>query len=94
VSKRKKRPVNPDDLDRIDMGNLKSHDYARKSADWNKVFLLRHRKYPGKVAEIRALSAFHACRLLGWRPRHVEVLEEREAESEPEKMEKGNVGTK
>lgn len=87
MSKRRRKTVDPSGLDRVDMGNLKNHGYAEKSAGWNKVFLLRHKKYPDKVAEIRALSAFHACKLLGWRPRQVEVLEEKCVEPEPKQTE-------
>jgi len=34
----------------------------------------------GKIAEIKANSSIHACKMLGWRPRNVRVLEERKGE--------------
>jgi len=72
----------PQNLDKIDMAKLKASGYSEKADSFPKVFLLRHKKYPGKVVELRALSSIHACNLIGWRPRQVEVLEQRDAETE------------
>jgi hypothetical protein len=65
-----------DNLDRIDMARLNASGYHDKCDEWNKVFVIRHKKYPEKVAELRALSFTHACSLIGWRPRQVEIIDE------------------
>jgi hypothetical protein len=67
-----------DRLDRVDMAKLKASGYADKCHEWNKVFIIRNKKYPDKVAELRALSFIHACNMIGWRPRQVELVSESE----------------
>jgi len=69
-----------DRLDRIDMAKLNANGYHDRCHEWNKVFVIRHGKYPDKVAELRALSFVHACNLIGWRPRQVELIDEFEIE--------------
>ena len=63
-----------DRLDRVDMAKLKNNRYAEKCEEWKKVFVIRSKKYPDKVAELRALSFVHACNLIGWRPRQTELI--------------------
>ena len=81
MARRSVRNIRMDDrLDRVDMARLKANGYADKCEEWNKVFILQHKKYPEKVAELRALSFVHACNLIGWRPRQVELVSEHEVE--------------
>ena len=73
-----------DNLDRVDMARLKSNRYSELSDGWNKVFVIRHKKYSHKVAELRALSFVHACNLIGWRPRQVELIRSEDIEDKTE----------
>jgi len=63
-----------DNLDKQDMARLRANRYAEMCSQWNKVYLIRNTKYPDKVAELRALSLIHACNLIGWRSRQVELI--------------------
>lgn len=63
-------------LDFKDMKNLKKSKYETLSSKWKKAYVLQHKS--GKIAELKAASALHACKLIGWRHRHVKVLEEKD----------------
>ncbi len=67
-------------LDRVDMAKLRGNRYSELCSQWNEVFVIRHKKYPDKVAELRAISFVHACKLIGWRLRHVELVNRYEVE--------------
>lgn len=71
-----------DNLDRRDMARLSSNDYDGRCSEWKKVFLIRSTKYPDKIAELRALSFVHACNLIGWRPRQVELISEKDVDED------------
>lgn len=54
---------------------------ALKRARYDKIvdkfqfaYIIQNKK-TGLVVEIRAASSYHACKIIGWRPRHVRVLE-------------------
>jgi len=63
-----------DNLDQKDMSKLRGNRYQENSSKWKKVFVIRHMNYENKVAELRAASFVHACNLIGWRPRQVELI--------------------
>lgn len=65
-------------LDRKDYSWLKKTDYLRNKEKWSKTFVIQHKKYPGKIAEIKAASAVHACSFIHWKPNQVRLLEVRE----------------
>lgn len=63
-------------LDDVDHRRLKTNRYTENSGRWNKVFVIKNLKYSNKVAELRATSFAHACTLIGWRQRQVELISE------------------
>lgn len=63
-------------LDEKDMRNLKKSKYEALSSKWTKVYILQHKS--GKVAELKAASPLHACKMIGWRHRHVKILSEKD----------------
>ncbi|MCK9435374.1 MAG: hypothetical protein M0R32_11355 [Candidatus Cloacimonetes bacterium] len=63
-------------LDEKDMKNLRHSNYEKLSSKWSKVYVIQHKN--GKVAELKAASPVHACKMIGWRPRHIKVLSERD----------------
>jgi len=64
-------------LSEDEMKRLKNNGYRQDLGDesW-KTYVIRNKK-SGKIAEIRAASAVHASNLIGWRPRHIEVIQEK-----------------
>ena len=63
-------------LDDVDHRRLRTNRYADNCHKWTKVFVIRNLKYSNKVAELRATSFSHACTLIGWRQRQVELISE------------------
>ena len=61
-------------LDRKDMHSLKMSRYKELNGRFKKSYVLQHKS--GKIVELRAASALHACKFIGWRPRHVKVISE------------------
>lgn len=62
---------------------LKYSRYEEKIAHNNKfkkAFVIRNKK-TNQVVELRAASSFHACKIIGWRPRKVQVLSVRDIEN-------------
>jgi len=56
---------------------LKKSEYSDKIANnpkFKDVYVLRNKK-TGQVVEIRAASSVHACNIIGWRSRKVEILQ-------------------
>ena len=73
------RKVRHDGLDQVDLANLRNNNYENVQQNFDRIFVLKHRKFENKLVELRAASAWHACRLVGWRPRHTILVEERKA---------------
>lgn len=73
-----KRIIPP--LDWNDMKSLKKSNYDALHENWTKIYVIQHNS--GKVAELRAVSPIHACKLIGWRPRSVKILSETVVEKE------------
>lgn len=57
-----------------EMKALKRSRYDKIAEKFQFAYVLRNKKN-GLVVEIRAASSTHACNIVGWRPRHVEVIE-------------------
>jgi hypothetical protein len=64
-----------DGLDAIDLANLRKNKYEEVQKKYTDVFILKHKNFPNKVVELKAASSVHACNLIGWRPRHVELVQ-------------------
>jgi hypothetical protein len=58
-------------LDAVDQSKLRNNNYEQESKKWPTVFVIRH-----KNAELHASSLVHACNLIGWRPRQVELIDQ------------------
>ncbi len=67
-------------IDEKDMKNLKKSKYEQMSSKWSKVYVLQHKT--GKVVELKAASPLHACKMIGWRHRHVKILSEKDVVKE------------
>jgi len=61
---------------------LKKARYNEIFPKFKKAYVLRNKR-TGQIAEIRAASSFHACNIIGWKMRKVEVLEIKEVEDNP-----------
>src|ERR1035437_8963255 len=57
-----------------DIKNLKRNRYDLIATKFNEGYVLRNFKTK-QVVEIRAASGYHAIGLIGWRPRHSEVID-------------------
>lgn len=66
-----------DGVDAVDQSKLRKNNYAEKSKECDEIYVVRNIKFENKVAEIKAKSLVHACNLIGWRPRHVILIEKR-----------------
>ena len=65
-----------DHLDAKDFKALRRSKYHEKQNQFNQSFVIQNTK-TGNVVELKALSGMHAARFIGWRPRHVKVLDKR-----------------
>jgi len=64
-----------------EMKYLKRARYGEIAGKFNKAFVLKNRR-TGQIAEIRAVSSFHACNIIGWKPNRVVLLETKDIEKE------------
>lgn len=55
--------------------SLKRAKYGENHERFDKLFTIKNKK-TGKVVAIRAASVIMACNTIGWRPRHVTLIEE------------------
>jgi hypothetical protein len=56
--------------------NLTKNNYNETKNKFCKLFTLRH-KTTGKIIEVQAASSVHACSLVGWNPKKVILISER-----------------
>jgi len=68
-------------LSEKDVRSLVKSRYEQNHRKYRNAFLLMHIKTK-KMVEIRGVSSLHACKQIGWRPRHVKLLAEREVSDE------------
>jgi len=59
---------------------LKKSKYRKINKDFHDVFILKNNK-TNMIVEIKASTSLHACHIIGWRPKHVTVLEHRKVSS-------------
>jgi len=64
---------------------LKRSRYFEKKDNFPKAYLLKHKR-TGAIAEVQGASSVHACGFIGWKPRHVTVLEVKDTTAENEKI--------
>lgn len=76
---RKKLQHSADGIDMVDVRHLKNNHAEEMGRNFATTYVIQHKRYPDKVAEIKAASFVHACTLIGWRPRQARLLEERGA---------------
>ena len=58
---------------------LKRARYGEIAEKFNKAFVIKKKK-TGQIVAIRAASAVHACRIIGWKPNHVVLIAVEEVE--------------
>ncbi|MFW5803995.1 MAG: hypothetical protein ACOCWG_02070 [bacterium] len=61
-------------LTRKDMKAMKRSRYSEKSDGYKYTFVVKNKK-TGQIAELNASSPLQATNFIGWRPRHVKILE-------------------
>ena len=73
---------------------LKRARYDKIAEKFQFAYVIKN-KMTGLVVEIRAASTVHAAKIIGWRPRHVELFEvlDKNKEETPEETEKVEEGT-
>jgi len=74
-SDRRRRGTSDKVVDSVEMRRLKNNGHGQDTGNdsW-KTYVIRNKR-TNKIAEIKAASSIHACNLIGWRSRHVSVLE-------------------
>lgn len=73
-----------------EMKALKRSRYEQNAPKWKEVFVIQNKRTK-QIAELRAMSAYHAANLIGWRPRQVKLLERKMAEDHSEPVENKEV---
>jgi len=71
-----------DGLDSRDLDRLSRNNYREVSKRYKKAFVIKHKKFPNKIVELRAASPCHAASLVGWRPRHIKLIEVKDVEDD------------
>jgi len=61
------------ELTEKELKSLKKNNYSEIKHKCDNVYTLQNKKN-GRIVELRGVSALHACNLIGWRFRQVEVL--------------------
>ena len=64
-----------------EMKALKRAKYDKVAPKCDKSYILLNKKF-GMMIEIRGFSSVHACNMVGWKPRHVKIVEEKDVEPE------------
>lgn len=61
---------------------LQRANYEKIATNFKTAYVLKNKK-TNQIVEIRAASSFHACNIIGWRPKHVIVAAQRTIEDPP-----------
>jgi len=69
-------PIGPKEI-----RSLNRHNYEKVSQNFDKIFLIRNRR-TNQIVELRAASSAHACTMIGWKPKHVRLMEEKSTNKE------------
>ena len=72
---------------------LKKSKYHEIVDKFNTIYVIKNKR-TGVIVELRGASSFHCCNLIGWRPRHVTVIEEKDAPIENQVEESNDTETK
>jgi hypothetical protein len=62
-----------------ELKSLHRNKYEQVREKFKKAFVIRNKK-TNQIVELVAASSTHACSLIGWRPRSVQVLEVKDKE--------------
>lgn len=73
-----------------DLANLKRNKYDKIMNQFKDAFVIQNKK-TGQIVEIRALNSFHACNLIGWRPKNCKVIDVVVGEEKTPSQENNNV---
>lgn len=73
-----------------DLANLKRNKYDKIMTQFKDAYVIQNRK-TGQIVEIRALNSFHACNLIGWRPKNCKVIDVVKGEETKPSQENNNV---
>lgn len=57
-----------------DLVNLKRNKYDKVRESYPDSFVVKNNK-TGQIVEIRAASSFHACNMIGWRPKNCTLID-------------------
>lgn len=57
-----------------DIRNLQRNKYEEVSKRFEKSYVIKNKKTK-QIVELKAASSVHAANLIGWRPRHIELIE-------------------
>ena len=63
------------ELTEKELKSLKKHKYNEIKHKCDHVYTMQNKKN-GRIVELRGLSALHACNMIGWRLRQVQILNE------------------
>ena len=66
--------------------HLNQNNYSEHKDEYPFKYILRNVKN-GRMVEIKATSSFHAANLVGWRPRHVQVVSKKAVKAEASHVE-------
>ena len=65
---------------------LKKANYKKISGKFKKIFVIKNTR-TGAVVELKGASSFHVCKMIGWKPTQVRLIEEKNVPDEIEKIE-------
>lgn len=68
-----------------DTRSLKASRYGEIKDKFDKTFVIENKK-TGRVVELKAASSTHACKLIGWRPNNVRLIDVMEGTKNEEKV--------
>lgn len=69
-----------------DVRALKYNKYDKIAGNFANAYVIKNNK-TGQIVELRASNVFHASNLIGWRPRHVSLIDIINVKEEQEKVE-------
>ncbi len=64
-----------------DTRSLKASRYGEIKDKFSTTFVIKNKK-TGMIVELKAASSTHACKLIGWRPNNVKLIEVREGKKD------------
>lgn len=94
LSGKNRKEVQAPPLSWKELKSLKKSNYSQKKDQFEKSFLIQNLKTK-MIVDIQASSVIQACSFIGWRPRHVKLIQENSLKKEGikqlERYEENNV---